>query len=671
MKRTYPYIALAALALGFTACTQDEDFAPQQSDIVQIASANIATEVQSRVNTLGDGTTWDNGDIIYLKNTSRDDRNEGTYTYNGSTWSLSSGMVLYASGKNNFTAYYPAGYTTLPTEQDTEAGIKSADYMTASADNVDKGTAVSLSFEHQNVKVTITPNFNTQYDGKNDISDFQINGIKAYKNGNDYVAILEPTTADFSVTLTIGGDNLTAPCSTDLEKGKHYTFTLTVGKKVASLTGVSVNPWTGETVSGSDVEEIYINSTVTGTTAVINIVSEVTDEVTKKIQSLLTENSNIATLIVPGTLSAAQQTALAAALGSATDITLVIDDMAQTAVTESITGLSCTTIYEGHTVNTEGTYEVYSAKGLEVWRTAASSAPNTNLTLKADIILTGENNWTPLGDESNGYTGTIDGGGHTITGLRINSTSEYSAFLGYLGADGTVKDLTFADAVVSGNSCSAIFVSLSEGTIENCHVASSCTITSSEYIGGVVALNIGTIIGCTNAATITSEVNYVGGIVGSNYGPVIGCINYGDVSGILHIGGIAGDGSQAANTSKIVACANYGEVTATKQAGGLVGYKDNWAYIYGSWTVACTEKDGNGDVTVKDGIGDFFSNSEDGIKACYSFATTSDVTAEVITAMNNAISTYNNTASVTCNYTWVAGSDGGYPTLQKVTSDTE
>ena len=36
--KTYKYIALAAIALGFAACTQDDDFTPQQEDIVKIAS---------------------------------------------------------------------------------------------------------------------------------------------------------------------------------------------------------------------------------------------------------------------------------------------------------------------------------------------------------------------------------------------------------------------------------------------------------------------------------------------------------------------------------------------------------------------------------------------------------------------------------------------------------
>ena len=276
---TYKYIALAALALGFTACTQDEDFAPQQSDIVQIASANIATEVQSRVNTLDDGKSFDTDDAILLVNNTRDSKNEGTYTYNGATWSLTSGMVLYHSSEaNSFTAYYPASKEfTLPTDQSTEAGIKSADRMTATATDVTKGTGVTLNFAHQNAKVTITSTLNTQYKGSyqlSDIKDFKINDILSYKSEDNYVTILEPNKegeAGFTVTLKVGTDNLTATSSTTLEAGKHYTFTLTVGKGMASLTGVSVNPWTGATVADGEAEEIdYLYNESSDTYTVYN-----------------------------------------------------------------------------------------------------------------------------------------------------------------------------------------------------------------------------------------------------------------------------------------------------------------------------------------------------------------------------------------------------------------
>ena len=281
MKKIYKYTALAVFALGFTACSQDDDFTPQQEDIVKIASANIATEVQTRVNTLADGTLWENNDQILLVNNSRNNKNSGTYTATvttgdnpATTWELSSGTVLYASsGTNDFTAYYPAvteADYTLPTDQSTVAGIKMADRMVATTTGVAKGTGVALSFERQNAKVTITPTFASEYDGKGiaDIQNFKIEEVAPYlpENGTAYTAILEPSGTGFSVTLTVGSDNLTATSTTALEAGKHYSFNLTVGKEAVSINSVSVNDWTEKPVSGVEAEqEAFVYNPATNT----------------------------------------------------------------------------------------------------------------------------------------------------------------------------------------------------------------------------------------------------------------------------------------------------------------------------------------------------------------------------------------------------------------------
>lgn len=270
MKKIYKYTALAVFALGFTACSQDDDFTPQQEDIVKIASANIATEVQTRVNTLADGTLWENNDQILLVNNSRNNKNSGTYTATvttgdnpATTWELTNGTVLYASsGTNDFTAYYPASVDfTLPTDQSTVASIKSADRMVATATGVAKGTAVALSFERLHAKVTITPTFASEYDGKGiaDIQNFKIEEITPYlpENGTAYTAILEPSETGFTVTLTVGSDNLTATSTTTLEAGKHYTFSLTVGKEALTIDKVNVTPWTEIPVTGVESEEYF------------------------------------------------------------------------------------------------------------------------------------------------------------------------------------------------------------------------------------------------------------------------------------------------------------------------------------------------------------------------------------------------------------------------------
>lgn len=269
--KIYKYIALGALAMGIAACSQDDDFAPQQEDVVKIASSDIATEMQSRVNTFDDGTRWENGDQILLVNRSRETKNSGSYTATvvgeTTTWAIVAGnVVLYApSGTNDFTAYYPAVAEvdyTLPTDQSTTDGIKSADRMVATTTGVAKGAAVALSFVRRNAMVTIDTSFNTEFDADAVVSSMQIAGITPYhpENSVEYKAIIAPSADGFMVTLTVDGQSLTATSSTKIEAGRHYYFNLNVGKNAVAIQSVSVKQWdSGGSIDDNGIanEDIY------------------------------------------------------------------------------------------------------------------------------------------------------------------------------------------------------------------------------------------------------------------------------------------------------------------------------------------------------------------------------------------------------------------------------
>ena len=96
---------------------------------------------------------------------------------------------------------------------------------------------------------------------------------------------------------------------------------------------------------------------------------------------------------------------------------------------------------KGFTIDKEGNYNVTTAEGLKAVADIANSDNlGINITLTADITLTGE--WTPIGTAwNNSYTGTFDGGGHTISGLTVKGSDEYAGLFGCIGDGGTVKNV--------------------------------------------------------------------------------------------------------------------------------------------------------------------------------------------------------------------------------------
>ena len=350
----------------------------------------------------------------------------------------------------------------------------------------------------------------------------------------------------------------------------------------------------------------------------------------------------------------------------------------------------------------DNTYIVYNAAGLQAWRAAVESNLSLNLKLANDIVLTGEDNWTPVGTPNaerpdhdhypdlpgmeetpetpnTEYIGTIDGGGYTITGLNVvTQESTYAGFIGALGTGGVVKNMTFVDAKVNSIGYVAVVVATNKGQVENCHITSGdisgkeVTIDYTFYASaaaGIVADNNGVVLGCSNGASVTCN-SYLGtgGVVGRNTGIVMGCINSGVIKNTYadgsssRCGGIVG--VHIGTNAISVACGNYGEVSSTmeKQTGGIAGFLNDGAKLIGLWTKATNPEDSKGDMDgVADGIGDMLNGSA---TACYYFNDFNSVTDEVIATMNSAINSYNEQNTVKCNYKWVAG-DSSWPTLVK------
>ena len=231
----------------------------------------------------------------------------------------------------------------------------------------------------------------------------------------------------------------------------------------------------------------------------------------------------------------------------------------------------------GYTIESNGSYTVTSADGLmNIAELVNGGKSDINITLTADIDLTGKD-WTPIGtDYDNSYKGTFDGGGHTITGLTFTTNDKYAGLFGWLNKAGTVKNVVMEGVQITSNQIYGGSIGgvagYSWGTIENCSVSGS--VSGTVYVGGVVGAQIdGSITGCSSSATVKGMVD-VGGVAGqtNSSATLTACYATGNV--IIEIDpvkNISGGGLVGFNGGNgVLACYATGNVTSTGSSTGNV-----------------------------------------------------------------------------------------------------
>lgn len=226
----------------------------------------------------------------------------------------------------------------------------------------------------------------------------------------------------------------------------------------------------------------------------------------------------------------------------------------------------------GYTEVSEGNYTVNNEKGLKnLAELVNNGETDINITLNTDLNLTNME-WTPIGTESQPYTGTFDGNNYTITGLTVNQTRNCVGLIGCIGSDGTVKNVKLENVNITGNGYSVGGVAgRNYGTIENCSVDGTLT-NYVQYLGGVVGDNLGSIIGCSSSGTITGTGPNVGGIGGQSVGgTIMACYSVANIKGGSSSGGVLG---QTNRETVVIACYHAkGNVTGEQsRIGGVIGW---------------------------------------------------------------------------------------------------
>lgn len=286
IKQRISYAVMSLMAMGFTACTQNEDMAPTLKGQEINATFSVGG-MQTRVNTLGDGNSWENEDRISVLQIFGDETTKtGEYKYveeNGLyRWEPTKKLRWEEVGKRDLIAWYPSDITNpfiynLHIDQSDETKLKAADLINGYWYDVPKDY-VDIPMKHRMSMVTIVYHVGTADYPDKDISEPQVyskhNSVRFGRDqihgqfemstptGNpDWVqackhddgmfsAIVIPgsyKTGEIFVKFKIGDQNFHAKMKsdTDFEEGKRYTYKLDIGKDKVELTRISVDDLKG------------------------------------------------------------------------------------------------------------------------------------------------------------------------------------------------------------------------------------------------------------------------------------------------------------------------------------------------------------------------------------------------------------------------------------------
>lgn len=290
---------------------------------------------------------------------------------------------------------------------------------------------------------------------------------------------------------------------------------------------------------------------------------------------------------------------------------------------------------DGYYVTTDAdgrqTYYVSSEAGLNAWAEYTNQGNwSTNLTLMNNITMTkpedGSSNWTPIGYRSDGkysdkYAGTIEGNGYTIDNMVVNtSSSNFAAMIVTLS--GTVQNLTIGSGSYFHAKywSASVTTNVNGGKVINCHSAATVNLTLTTAaswgdgsIGGIVANNRGDdgnsyVIGCSFSGQLTADAGsikesiFVGGVVGSswttdngNQVQVVGCVNTGGMifrnagsTTTSRVGGVVGSSYKNGNDlTNVSGCVMAGIVSfegVTKRAAQYSAFDAGIGEIYNAAT---------------------------------------------------------------------------------------
>lgn len=374
---------------------------------------------------------------------------------------------------------------------------------------------------------------------------------------NDGYPIFRWQIPTYAVTFTVdpAAAEVTIDGQTGTHSGSKWTFALPDGEYKYTVSAFGYGEQTGKvTVSGGTVSEPVTLSAIEKRTVAFNITpADVNAAVTVLWNGQTISPEADGSYLLPD----GEYTYTVKATGYAkVSNTLTVSKDAAVSVT-----LTRSSTWNGETKTQptgDGTqaapYQIENGEHLAWLANAVNNSANSAkfyAELTDDIDL-GGNPFAPIGKDFHEFSGSFDGKGYTVSGLKVTDVADAGLF-------GTAKDATIRNVVVRGNvtgtdNAAGILAKAKTTacTIENCGNEAVVNVIKSGggYAGGILgyAITSTTVTNCYNSGAVTSKGN----------------TSYSRASGI--VGYLSGNGS-----AKITTCYNTGKVTSDGYAAGAFG----------------------------------------------------------------------------------------------------
>ena len=540
IKENIRFACLAALAIGFAACSQDElsPAGTAEGNAVLIGSVSIGSKVETRVSENpddgGKSSLWDFDGTEQIAVQVKDGV-QGVYTLMTDK-SVTADQPTYwtRSGSQTINAWDPVECGNIDLSNQSAGHLAYALFASATGTYPD---AVALNFSHSLAKLRV-----------------RLKGD---------VEVIEKIVA------------------------RHFT-------------SCSLNTTDG-TVTGNDEGDITLTKANYGTEtyweanfapgAVANDVLRFNDSFNAGIASV--------TQFEAGKIYTATYTVMASDIVTFEGCT--IEEWKKEQGPSGTTGISKLDYFiddDGtYLVYTEAGLRAWAAR-------VSSGGNATNCKLMADIVLPYTNattaNWEPVGTEANPYTGTFDGNGHSIIEMMIvKPGGENVGFIGYLDG-GVVKNLSFSQRasndfltnVYGAKNVGTVVGTNRNGMVVNCRSFALIRAYSSSSSYNVEDAILGGIVGCNlanggNAYVIACEFTgrVLYGLGGSYLGGIVGMSSAAGRSRAY----IVACGCGYEGTYNLISLSDDASVSTTNKAymGGIVGYEYINAAAAYSWAIGC------------------------------------------------------------------------------------